>query len=48
MSQNGDMILELQRNHIEMSKILANEILESEVEVLSGERYSQQKRASRI
>lgn len=40
LSQNVDMILELQRNHIEMSKILTNEILEQEVTQLSGERYS--------
>ena len=43
LSQNIDMIFELQKNHIEMSKILTNEILESEVEHLSGERYSHDK-----
>jgi putative transposase len=37
------MMYELLRNHIEMSKILANEIMNDEVERLSGERYSHDK-----
>jgi putative transposase len=43
LSQNVDMMLELFKNHIEMSKILSNEIMEAEVEELSGDRYSHDK-----
>jgi len=48
LSQNVNMILELQRNHIEMSKVLTNEILEKEVEHLSSERYSHYKPNERM
>ena len=43
LCQNTDTLQLLLRNHIEMSKILANEILETEVAQLSGERYSHEK-----
>jgi len=41
--QNVDMMFELIRNHIEMCKIIANEIMNDEVEMLCGERYSHDK-----
>ena len=43
LCQNTDIMLELLRNHIELSKIIANEIMDEEVERLSGERYSHDK-----
>lgn len=43
LSQNVDVMFELLINHIEMSKILANEIMNDEIEKLSGERYSHEK-----
>jgi putative transposase len=42
-SQTVDYKFELLRNHIEMSKILLNEILEYEVRGLSGDPYSRHK-----
>lgn len=43
LSQNVNIMLELIRNQTEMSRILANEIMNDEVEKLSGERYSHDK-----
>ena len=43
LSLRIDMKLELLQNHIEMSRILINEILEMEVSTLSGKRYSHNK-----
>lgn len=43
LSLRVDMKLELLQNHIEMSRILINEILEMEVSTLSGKRYSHNK-----
>jgi transposase-like protein len=43
LCQNTNVMFELLKNHMEMSKILANEIMNDEVEILSGERYSHNK-----